>query len=130
MLYSIDMILVNYSQCIAIDVFRGLQMKNNKLHKLDWILLGGMGLIGLIGVLLDLVIIRKINFPIYSIESVYVSYVLWIILLIYSFFKNKGNQDKPKLVRWYIGFALPYFHCVFIIAGFAIVILFMKLFNL
>ena len=48
-------------------------MKNNKLHKLDWILLGGMGLIGLIGVLLDLVIIRKINFPIYSITSIYAS---------------------------------------------------------
>ena len=105
-------------------------MKNNKLHKLDWILLGGMGLIGLIGVLLDLVIIRKINFPIYSIVSIYASYALWIILLIYSFFKNKGNQDKPKLVRWFVGFALPYFHCVFIVAGFAIVILFMKLFNL
>ena len=105
-------------------------MKNNKMHKLDRILLGGMGLIGLVGVLLDLVIIRKINFPIYSIESVFVSYALWIILLIYSFFNNKENQDKPKFVRWYLGFVLPYLHCVFIVAGFATVILFMELFNL
>ena len=65
-------------------------MKKSKMHRLDKIMLGGMGIIGLIGPLLDFVIIRKVNFPVYSIASVYASYGLWIILLIYSLLKCKG----------------------------------------
>lgn len=105
-------------------------MKKNKLHRLDKIMLGGMGAIGLIGPLLDLVIIRKVNFPVYSITSVYASYGLWIIMLLYSLLKCKGEQEKPQFVRWYIGFVIPYIHIVFIIFGFVVSILLRKLFNL
>lgn len=105
-------------------------MKKSKMHRLDKIMLGGMGVIGLIGPLLDFVIIRKVNFPVYSIASVYASYGLWIILLIYSLLKCKGEPEKPQFVRWYIGFVIPYMHIVFVIFGFVIAIILAKLLNL
>ena len=101
---------------------------DNNMHKLDSIFIVGIGVIATLSSMLD--ILSKQSFPVYSIGSVYGSYALWFILLIYSSFKFKELQDKPKCIKWYTFFGIPFIHIVFVIVGFAIGILLSKLFNL
>ena len=96
-------------------------MEKNKIHKLDLILLVGIGLTAIVSALIDIFYI--VVFPVCSCVSVYyVSYPLWIILLIYSSvkYKDKEEQDKPKYVKWFMVFLLPVLHIAFIIVGFII----------
>ena len=92
-----------------------------KIHKLDLILLVGIGLIAIVSALIDIFYI--VVFPVCSCVSVfYVSYPFWIILLIYSSikYKDKGEQEKPQYVKWFMLFLLPFLHIAFIIVGFII----------
>lgn len=57
------------------------------------------------------------GFPVYSMMSIFASYALWIILLIYSSFKYKEKQEKPRYVRWYMYFLLPFLHIAIIVVG-------------
>ena len=62
-----------------------------KMHKLDLILLVGIGLIAIVSALID--IFSVVVFPVYSCVSVfYVSYPLWIIFFIYSSIKYKDKE--------------------------------------
>lgn len=98
-------------------------MKNNKLHKLDSIFFTGISIIGIIAGFTDMFYWKDVEyggFPVFSCMSVFISYALWIILLIYSFLKYKEKEEKPKYVRWFMYFILPFLHIVFIIMGFII----------
>ena len=68
-------------------------MEKNKMHKLDLIFIVGIGVIAIIAACIDLYQ-KVVNFPVYSCMSIYFSYVLWMILLIYSSLKYKETQDK------------------------------------
>jgi len=108
-------------------------MGENKMHKLDLIFIVGIGVIAIFGSLIDVLYWKDVEyggFPVYSCMSISVSYALWIILLIYSSFKNKGKQDKPKYVRWFMYFVLPFLHIMFIIVGLLIGNLLINFFNL
>ena len=92
-----------------------------KIHKLDLILLVGIGLIAIVSAIID--IFYVVVFPVCSCVSVYcVSYPLWIILLIYSSvkYKDKEEQDKPQYVKWFMLFLLPVLHIAFVFVGFII----------
>ncbi len=92
-----------------------------KMHKLGLILLVGIGLTAIVSALID--IFYVVVFPVCSCVSVYyVSYPLWIILLIYSSikYKDKEEQDKPQYVKWFMLFLLPVLHIAFVIVGFII----------
>lgn len=92
-----------------------------KMHKLDLILLVGIGLIAIVSALID--IFSVVVFPVYSCVSVfYVSYPLWIILFIYSSikYKDKEEQERPQYVEWFMLFLLPILHIAFVIVGFII----------
>ena len=104
------------------------KIDNNKTHTLDSIFIAGIGVIATLSSMLD--ILLKHSFPVYSIGSVYGSYALWFILLIYSSLKYKEQQDKPKNIKWYTCFLVPFIHIVFVIVGFVIGILLRKIFNL
>ena len=102
-----------------------------KMHKLDLILLVGIGLIAIVSALID--IFSVVVFPVYSCVSVfYVSYPLLIILLIYSSikYKDKEEQERPQYVEWFMLFLLPILHIAFVIVGFIIGISLKKLFQL
>ena len=104
------------------------KIDNNKTHRLDSIFIVGIGVIATLSSMLD--ILSKQSFPVYSIGSVYGSYALWFILLIYSLLKFKELQGKPKCIKWYTFFLVPFIHIVFVIVGFVIGILLSKIFNL
>lgn len=96
-------------------------MEKKKMHKLDLILLVGIALIAIGSALID--IFYVVVFPVCSCVSVYyVSYPLLIILMIYSSvkYKEKEEQDKPTIVKWYMLLLLPVLHIVFLIVGFVI----------
>ena len=102
-----------------------------KTHKLDLILLVGIGMIAIVSSLIDIFYI--VFFPVCSCASVYyVSYPLLIILLIYSShkYKDKEEQDKPQYVKWFMLLFLPVLHIVFVIVGFIIGIGIKKMFQL
>ena len=83
-------------------------MEKNKMNKLDMIFVVGIGVIAILSALIDCFYTKV--FPVFSIGSVYyVSYPLLIVLLIYSSLKYKEKQDKPKYVRWFMCFILPFF---------------------
>ncbi len=104
------------------------KIDNNKNDKLDSIFIVGIGVIATLSSMLD--ILLKHSFPVYSCGSVYGSYALWFILQIYSSLKFKEQQDKPKCIKWYTFFGVPFIHIVFVIVGFIIGILLSKIFNL
>lgn len=102
-----------------------------KIHKLDMILLVGIGLIAIVSALID--IFYVVVFPVCSCTSVfYVSYPLLIILLIYSSinYKDKEEQEKPQYVKWFMLFLLPVLHIAFVMVGFIIGIGLKNLFQL
>ena len=70
------------------------------------------------------------GFPVYSCLSIFASYALWIILLIYSSIKYPQKQDKPKYVRWFMYFLLPFLHIAIIIAGGILLSLIINIFNM
>ena len=102
-----------------------------KIHKLDLILIVGIGLIAIVSALID--IFRVVVFPVCSCTSVfYVPYPLWILLLIYSSikYKDKEEQEKPQYFKWFMLFLLPFLHIAFVIVGFIIGIGLKNLFQL
>ena len=102
-----------------------------KIHKLDLILLVGIGLIAIVSALID--IFYVVVFPVCSCASVfYVSYPLWIMLFIYSSikYKDEEEQEKPQYVKWFMLFLLPVLHIAFVIVGFIIGIGLKNLFRL
>ena len=102
-----------------------------RMHKLDLILLVGIGLTAIVSAIIDSFYI--VVFPVCSCASAfYVSYPLWIILLIYSSVKYKDNeeQDKPQYVKWFMLFLLPFLHVAFVMVGFIISIGLKNLFQL
>ena len=107
--------------------------RNNKLHKIDLIFIVGIIIIGILGALIDGFYWKDIaygGFPVFSCISIFASYSLWIILLIYSSFKYKEKQDKPRYVRWYMYFLLPFLHIAFILIGLILSSFIINLFNL
>jgi len=102
-----------------------------KIHKLDLILLVGIGLIAIVSAIID--IFYVVVFPVCSCASVfYVSYPLWIILLIYSSikYKDKEEQERPQYVKLFMLFLLPVLHIAFLIVGLIIGIGLKKMFQL
>lgn len=102
-----------------------------RMHKLDLILLVGIGLTAIVSAIIDSFYI--VVFPVCSCASAfYVSYPLWIILLIYSSvkYKDKEEQDKPQYVKWFMLFLLPFLHVAFVMVGFIISIGVKNLFQL
>lgn len=98
-------------------------MENKKLHKLDLIFLVGISIVGIIGGITDGFYWKDVEyggFPVFSCMSVFISYALWIVLLIYSFLKYNKKEDKPEYVRWFMYFILPFLHIIFVIIGFII----------
>ena len=98
-------------------------MEKNKIHKLDLIFIVGIVVIGILGALIDGFYWKDVEyggFSVFSCMSIFASYTLWIILLIYSSIKYKEKQDKPKYVRWFMYFLLPFLHIAIIIVGFII----------
>lgn len=103
------------------------------MNKIDLIFIVGIGIIAILGTLIDSFYWKDVNnggFPVFSCMSIFVSYVLWIILLIYSSFKYKEKQDKPEYVRWFMYFLLPFLHIAFIVVGLLIGSLLINIFNL
>ena len=82
----------------------------------------GIGVIAILGALIDVFYWKGVGygFPVYSCMSIYASYALLIILLLYSSFKHKENQDKSQYVRWFMCLLLPFLHIAFTIVGFII----------
>ena len=108
-------------------------MEKNKMHKLDLIFIVGIGIIAILGALIDTFYWKDVEyggFPVFCCMGIFASYALWIILLIYSLLKYKEKQDKPKYVRWFMYFILPFLHITFIIVGLLIGSLLINLFNL
>ena len=95
-------------------------MEKNKMHKIDLIFFIGIGIIAVLSAVIDILYMKDVNFPVCSCMSIYASYTLLIILLIYSSLKYKEKQDKPQYVRWFMCFILPFLHIAFIIVGFII----------
>lgn len=98
-------------------------MKNNKLNKLDLIFIVGIGIIGIIAGMIDGFSWKDVEyggFPVVSCMSIFASYALWIILLIYSFSRYIKKEDKPKYVRGIMYFVLPFLHIIFVIIGFIV----------
>jgi len=93
------------------------------------ILLVGIGLIAIVSALIA--IFYVVVFPVCSCASVfYVSYPLWIMLLIYSSIKYKEEQESPQYVKWFMLFLLPILHIAFVIVSFIIGIGLKNLFQL
>lgn len=92
--------------------------EKKKMHIVDLIFVVGIVAIAILGACID-IFWSNVNFPVYSCVSIYGSYALWFILLLYSFFKYRGKEkaDKPRYVRWFTCFILPYAHCVFVAVG-------------
>lgn len=107
--------------------------KNNNLHKIDQIFIVGIIVIAILSSVIDFFCWKDVEyggFPVFSCISIFASYALWIVLLIYSFLKYKEKQDKPKYVRWYMYFILPFLHIAFILIGLILSIFVTNLFNL
>ena len=90
-------------------------MKKRKMLTVDWIFLIGIILIAIIGGIIEGVYwhITDIEpLPKYTLRSGVVSYIYWIILLIYSAYKYENKIEKPKYVKFYWVFILPLFHII------------------
>lgn len=94
-------------------------MNNKKIHKIDFIFGLVLLLYRILGGLTDGFLWKDVEyggFPVICL-SVFVSYALRIILLIYSFFKYKEEKDKPKDIIWFVYLLLPFLHIVLILMG-------------
>lgn len=103
-------------------------MKKENMNKVDLIFIVGIICIGLFGSLKD--ILGNINFPVYSCISIYGSYALWIVLLIYSSIAYKDKIEKPKYLKWYWFFILPFLHIAVVAIGLIIFNIIANIFNL
>lgn len=98
-------------------------MEKNKMHKLDSIFMVGIMLIAIIAAVTDIFYWKDAEyggFPVFSCMSIYASYALLIILLIYSWIKNKEEKNELNYVRPFMLFALPFLHIAFVVVGFII----------
>ena len=83
-------------------------LNNTQMHILDKFFIVTMIVIIIIAFIIDIVV-NNIGFPVYLLKSVYLEYILWFILLIYSAFKFEKN-DKPYFAKWYMFFVIPFIH--------------------
>ncbi len=102
-------------------------MKKNKMHKLDLLFMVGMGVIAIFSALVDILYVRV--FPVYSIGSIYATYALWFIIVIYSTIKYKEKQEKPGCARWYMFFCLTFLHIAFVVPALIGVAMLVSLFR-
>ena len=104
-------------------------MKNNKIHKIDLIFIVGIIILGLLGGIVDAIYWKDVEyggFPVYSMMGIFASYVLWFVLLIYSSIVYKQKEDKPKYVKWYMYFILPFFLIIITLIGILLTSLIIK----
>lgn len=105
-------------------------MNNKKMNKVDFIFIMGVIVIAIIGVAIDGMYWDNIQyggFPVFSCISIFASYALWIILLIYS--SLKSDENRPQYVRGYMFFVLPFFHMAVIIMLLIILAIFINIFE-
>ena len=86
------------------------EKKSKKMHKMDLIFIVVSSILIIIGCIID--ITSGINFPAFMIYSACIAYVILFVLLIYSSFEYKSQDDKPVFVRWYM--LIPFVFGVFI----------------
>lgn len=104
-----------------------------KIHKLDKIFIIGIAIIGIIGGIVDgfywLPYEGEGGFPTNSCISIYITYILWIILLIYSNIKY-DKENKPEYVRWYGYFLNVFMQLPFILIGWFLAYIILKVINI
>lgn len=91
-----------------------------KIHKIDLIFIVGIIILGLLGGITDGFYWKNVEqggFPVFSMMGIFASYVLWIVLLIYSNIVYKKKEDKPDYVKWYMYFILPFFMIIITMVG-------------
>lgn len=105
-------------------------MKNEKMHLIDVIFFYGITIIGITGALIDVFYWKDKSggFPVYSCMSMYISYALWIILLLYSTFKYQEESEKPQYVKGFMFFLLPFLQIAIILITFIIANLILNMF--
>ena len=96
-----------------------------KIHKIDLLFLCGIVAIGILGGAIDGFMWFPIDdltgsFPVFSLLTVYVSYMFWLFLLIYSHLKYREKEARPKFVKWFMFFILAYIHIFFACIGWGI----------
>ena len=98
-------------------------MKNKKIHKLDLIFIIGLASIIMIGSIADAFSWRNVEqggFPVFTLLGILASYGLWFVLFVYSILTYKQKEDKPRFVKWYMFFLLPYIGVLLMAVGFII----------
>lgn len=106
---------------------------NKKLHKIDLIFIVGVIILGLLGGMVEAIYWKDVEyggFPVFSLMGIYASYILWFVLLIYSFIKYKNKEYKPKYVKWYMYFVLSFFCLIITMIGMLATISIIKVFKL
>lgn len=108
-------------------------MEKNKMHKIDLIFIVGIIILGLLGGIIDGFYWKDVEyggFPVYSMMGIFASYILWIILLIYSTIKYKEKENKPQYVKWYMYFVLPFLLIIITMIGMGLANFIIKIFSL
>ena len=104
-----------------------------KIHKIDLIFIVGIICLGLFGGIIDGFYWKDVEyggFPVFSMMSIFASYVLWIVLLIYSSVVYKQKEEKPVYVKWYMYFVLPFFMLIITMSGLLLTNIIINAFNL
>jgi hypothetical protein len=104
-----------------------------KIHKIDLIFIVGIICLGLLGGIIDGFYWKDIEyggFPVFCMMSIFASYVLWIVLLIYSSIAYKRKEEKPTYVKWYMYFVLPFLMIVITMASLVLTNIIINTFNL
>lgn len=104
-----------------------------KIHKIDLIFVVGNIILGLFGGIADGFYWKDVEyggFPVFSMMGIFASYVLWIVLLIYSNIVYKKKEDKPNYVKWYMYFILPFFMIIITMASLILTNVIINTFNL
>lgn len=104
-----------------------------KNHKIDLIFIVGIICLGLLGAIVDWFYWKDVEyggFPVFSMMSIYGSYVLLTVLLIYSSIVYKQKEEKPTYVKWYMYFVLPFFMIIITMGSLILTNIIMNAFNL
>ena len=108
-------------------------MKSKKIHKLDLIFIIGLASIIMIGSMVDAFSWRNVEqggFPVFAFLGILASYGLWFVLFVYSILTYKKKEDKPRFVKWYMFFLLPYIGVLLMVVGFTIARGIIKIFGI
>ena len=102
-----------------------------KMHKIDLIFLIIIIFMGLLGGMLDVFCWKGVEsgvFPVYSMMGIFVFYIFWNILFIYYSLFCKKNENKPKCLKWYMYFVLPFILIILTIIGIGLANIIIKFF--